>query len=293
MKLNFEAIDLHRQSDYLTFFNACPQKASEYSFINLWGWAEKYGLYWAWTEELVIIKQTLPEIVYWAPVGPWEEIDWKAFFKKHIEQGTKFVRVPEDLLSLWKNSIEHDLKIDETRGHWDYIYSVPELVELRGKRFHKKRNLLNKFEKSYEYKYIPLSPDMIDMALAMQQDWCTWRDCESSESLSAENDAISRVLNCEGKLENITGGAILVENNMVGYTVAENVTDDTVVIHFEKGDPDYKGVYQAINQMFLKNMDEKITTVNREQDLNDEGLRKAKMSYNPVDFIKKYSVTVQ
>ncbi len=292
MKMDFESIDLHRQSDYLARFNACPQKASEYSFINLWGWAENYGLYWAWTEELVVIKQTRPEIVYWAPVGPWEEIDWQEFFLKYFEQETQFVRVPENLLSSWKNVIKRDLEVDETRGHWDYLYSIPELVGLAGKRFHKKRNLLNQFKKNYDYTYVPLGPDMIDMALAMQRDWCTWRDCESSESLSAENSAISRVLNCEGKLENITGGAILIENNMVAYTVAETLIDDTLLIHFEKGNPDYKGVYQGINQMFLNKMDDKFRIVNREQDLGDEGLRKAKMSYNPVDFIKKYSIRV-
>jgi hypothetical protein len=63
------------------------------------------------------------------------------------------------------------------------------------------------------------------------------------------------------------------------------------VIHFEKGNHEYKGVYQAINQMFLEHSENNFEFVNREQDLGDEGLRKAKLSYNPVDFIKKYRVT--
>jgi hypothetical protein len=82
-----------------------------------------------------------------------------------------------------------------------------------------------------------------------------------------------------------------VEGIIVAYTIAEKLDPDTVVVHYEKGCPDYKGVYQAINQMFLENLQGAFKWVNREQDLGEEGLRKAKLSYNPVDFLKKYRVT--
>jgi hypothetical protein len=85
----------------------------------------------------------------------------------------------------------------------------------------------------------------------------------------------------------------MVDQKMAAYTVAETLTDDTVLIHFEKGDTEYKGVYQAINQMFLENSAADYRDyryVNREQDLNDEGLRKAKLSYLPVEFLQKYRV---
>ena len=64
-----------------------------------------------------------------------------------------------------------------------------------------------------------------------------------------------------------------------------------VLIHFEKGNPDYKGSYQAINQMFLDEVKDQFEYVNREQDLGDEGLRKAKMSYHPIAFVKKFCVS--
>jgi hypothetical protein len=64
------------------------------------------------------------------------------------------------------------------------------------------------------------------------------------------------------------------------------------VIHFEKGDPEYKGSYQAINQMFLEQDPSPSTLVNREQDLGSEGLRKAKLSYHPVDYVRKYQVSL-
>jgi len=293
MAQNFEAIRLNKQKDYLDRFYRCPQKSSDYSFANLWGWSDEYGIYWAWSDDVIWIKQTIPEEVFWAPIGPWPDIDWRRCFDRHFEEPTTFCRIPEELSRLWENHIEDRIRSEDERAHWDYIYDVKELVELKGNRFHNKKNLVNQFKKNYDYQYVPFNTQMIDLALAMQEDWCTWRDCESSEALSAENRSISRILENWSKIDGLTGGALLVERKMVAYTIAEQLSKDTIVIHFEKGNPDYKGAYQAINQMFLEHDGKPYVFVNREQDLGDEGLRKAKLSYHPVDFVKKNRVFVK
>ena len=293
MPLDFEPINLEMQDEYLKTFSVSPQKTSDYSFTNLLGWSEEYGLRWAWSNQLVWIKQTIPEENFWAPVGPWEAVDWDRCVSSCFNGQTPFIRIPENLLEIWKGNIGQRIIVEETRGDWDYLYSVSDLVELRGNRFHKKKNLLNQFRKKYDFKYIPFGPEIIDMAKGMQEDWCTWRDCESSEALSAENRAISRTLNQWEKLEGIIGGAIMVNEEMAAYTIAESLSEEMLVIHFEKGGPSYKGVYQAINQMFLEHSGNKFKTVNREQDLDNEGLRKSKLSYNPTGFLKKYRVILK
>jgi len=290
MLLDFEPINLDKQLEYFNHFTACSEKASDYSFVNLWGWAEEYGLFWAWTDELVWIKQTRPQVAYWAPVGAWASIDWHECFHKYVSNDTLFMRVPENLLQCWKRDMEKRLAIEEARGHWDYLYSFTDLVELKGNRFHKKRNLLNQFKRKYDFKYASFGKEIIELAKAMQEDWCTWRDCESSESLLAENNAILRILNSSQRLEGLSGGAVMVEEKMAAYTVAERISDDTLLIHFEKGDPAFKGGYQAINQVFLEHSAGDLSIVNREQDLDNPGLRRAKLSYHPLGFVKKYRV---
>jgi hypothetical protein len=292
MSLNFEPITLDKQKEYSKHFALCSQKASDYSFVNLWGWAGEYGLSWAWSDNLVWIKQTVPEEMLWAPVGDWESVDWKKCFSEYFDSETLFDRMPEKLLNLWEDRFNHLISFDESRGHWDYVYSVSELIELKGKRFHKKKNLLNQFRKHYDFEYVPFGTQMIHKAIELQEDWCIWRDCESSDLLSAENRTISKILTQWETIKNLTGGAIIVNQKMAGYTIAESLTDDTLVIHFEKGNPDYKGIYQAINQMFLKHSGNTFEFVNREQDLDIQGLRKAKLSYHPVDFIKKYKIAL-
>ncbi len=287
----FEPLSLKKSEEYRKRWAACPQKASDYSFGNLWGWAEEYGLEWAFGQSHVWIRQTRPKTVYWAPVGPWADVDWSRC--PTLAEGGDFIRVPKDLTVLWEEALPGRMRTKEARDHWDYIYSVPDLIGLRGNRFHRKKNLLNQFKKKYDYEYSGLTSDCVEETLDMQQQWCSWRDCEEASTLAAENKAIFRVLQSWDRLPHLIGGALRVEGRMAAYTVAEPLDDETIVIHFEKGRGEFKGVYQAVNQMFLEHSAPNFKYVNREQDIGDEGLRKAKLSYNPTTFLEKYLVTVE
>jgi len=290
MREDFAPISLDRREEYLERLARCPQITSDYSFGNLWGWAEEYGLRWRFGESHVWILQTKPQEVFWAPVGPWTDVDWPSC--PCLARGLDFIRVPEKLCELWRRAMPDRLDLVESREHWDYVYSVPELVELRGNRFHKKKNLLSQFLRTYDYEYKPLTPDCVEETLEMQRQWFSWRDPEESSALIAENTAIVRVLQNWDRIPGLVGGALRVDGEMIAYTVAEALTPEMLVIHFEKGRPGFKGIYQAINQMFLADAGTGYAEVNREQDLGDEGLRHAKQSYNPSRFLKKCLATV-
>ncbi|MBF0450639.1 MAG: DUF2156 domain-containing protein [Candidatus Magnetomorum sp.] len=291
MSLHFEPITMNRQKDYLKYLSKMTQKTSDYSFVNIRGWAEEYALTWAFTDHLLWIKQAQPEEQLWAPVGDWHLTDWPAVFKD-IALPVTFTRIPEKLIAIWKDCLPLSLEIIDERDHWDYIYSTKDLIELRGNRYHKKKNLLNQFVKKYDYQYHTVTPERIDETLAMQEDWCSWRNCESDDTLSSENRAIENVLKSYRAYDNICGGSILVNQLITAYTIGEFFSEDTMLIHFEKGCPMIKGAYQAINQFFLKNEASDTVWVNREQDIGDAGLRKAKLSYHPSFFLKKYRVNV-
>jgi len=291
MNLSFEPISLERQEDYLEILSRCPQLASDYSFLNLWAWSQEYELSWAWDGDLIWIRQNQPDNFLWAPVGAWDAVDWPSRFHDNRTAQAVFTRVPEMLANLWRERLPQQANIEDERGNWDYLYNVRDLIELQGNRYHKKKNLLNQFNRNYAFTYLPFGADLVELAMAMQTDWCTWRDCESSDILTSENRAIFRILKEWRKLNGLFGGALMIDGSMVAYTLAEALTRDKVLIHFEKGDTQYKGIYQAINQQFLANSASDYTIVNREQDLNDEGLRKAKLSYHPIDYLQKYRVT--
>ncbi len=292
MQLSFEPIDIERQSAYHQKLFQSAQISSDYSFINLFSWEEEYGLQWAWQDPLVWIKQTRPTEMLWAPMGDWQSVPWRDVLQAAASCCPQIIRVPEVLLEIMKTQSGRTIEIAEAREHWDYLYDRRELVELSGNRFHKKKNLLNQFRNKYDATYLPLGPKMAAEARDLQEDWCFWRDCEANDTLAAENNAIAKVLDNWQQLTGLTGGALSVEEVLMAYTVAEVMPNNSLVIHFEKACPDFKGGYQAINQMFLENDSSTCTIVNREQDLGDEGLRKAKLSYNPVDYVRKFRVTL-
>ncbi|MDL2267322.1 phosphatidylglycerol lysyltransferase domain-containing protein [Desulfovibrio sp. OttesenSCG-928-G15] len=292
MKDDYTSISFDGMQEYLALLSKNTSRASDYSFANLWGWAPHYGLEWRFDGTLCWIRQTRPNLVYWAPVGPWDLVDdWSR--NPEMASGSRFIRVPHALCEQWSVALGEGVEVEESRGQWDYLYLASELTTLSGNRFHKKKNLFKQFEKQYHYEYQSLSARCVETVLNMQTEWCRWRDCESSEALLAENDAVARVLAHWNDIPGLCGGIIRIDGVPVAYTLAEPLNQDTLIIHFEKAAGGIKGGYQAINYLFCNDEGKKYTYINREQDLDDEGLRQAKLSYNPVDFSKKCSVLIR
>jgi hypothetical protein len=289
--MDFTSLSLDLQDTYRTLFSMTPEKSSDYSFVTLWGWhafaryeiAMAYGLAW-----LRVSPAGTPQ--WCSPVGNWHTVDWEEVLRKEFPEGATFERVPKALATLLSRTLPNRIEMEPQRPEWEYVYSVREMVELSGNRYHKKKNLLSQFLKYPDWSFEPLVAEKIPEVLAMQADWCAWKNCMGSPVLAAENEAILRVLGSWSDLSGLKGGILRVGNRIVAYTVAEALTEDTLVIHFEKGDTEYKGAYQAINQVFLECMGAGFSWVNREQDAGEQGLRQAKMSYHPAHFVEKYRI---
>ena len=291
MNHEYSPISLAGMHQYLDLLKATDCKASDYSFANIFGWGPYYQLEWRFDGTLCWLRQQKPTPCYWAPVGPWDAVkDWRAC--PEFASGASFIRVPENLASIWSGVMGDAVVVEEARGQWDYLYLSSELATLSGNRFHKKKNLLNQFQKQYTYEYQFITPGCVDEVMNMQEDWCRWRDCEASETLLAENDAVARVLAHWHHIPGLCGGIIRIDGEPVAYTMAEPLDSETLIIHFEKAASNLKGAYQAINWLFCNDMGVRFKYINREQDLDDEGLRQAKLSYNPVDFTRKSTVKV-
>lgn len=288
----FSPITLEDMNRYREFHAASGTRAADYSFTNIWGWAEHYGLEWRFTDKLCWIRQTKPFVRDWAPMGWWKDVDWAA--TEEVASGKEFYRVPKPLRLLWEEQLPKGIEAEESRGQWDYLYKTEELAALSGNRFHKKKNLFNQYLKKYpDHAYLPLTIECVEAVLQMQEEWCNWHESPESDALKAENKAIFRVLSNWDRLPGLSGGFIADGGKVIAYTVGEQLTQDTLVIHFEKGNTEYKGIYQAINCFFARENVERFALINREQDLDDEGLRKAKESYNPVDYVRKHTVRIK
>lgn len=177
----------------------------------------------------------------------------------------------------------------EDRDDADYVYSVKDLAELKGSKYHSKKNLLNQFTEKYNYEFLELDESMIEKCLVFQKKWCKVRTCDNEYSLAMENTLVQTLLRGFNKL-GLFGGIILIDNECQAFTLAEKLNQNTCVVHVEKGNTEYKGIYQAINQLFCQNIQGKYKFVNREQDMGYAGLRKAKLSYHPHNLVAKFDL---
>jgi len=166
------------------------------------------------------------------------------------------------------------------------------LIELKGRKYHRKRNHIKQFQEKYSFQYIPLAPEWIPQCLQLQTEWCDLRDCEASPGLLNESLAIKEAFTHFEEL-GVKGGAILINGKVEAFTLGDPLNPETIVIHIEKANPAYEGLYPTINQAFLEHQGSGYTYVNREQDLGEEGLRKAKESYFPHHLVNKYTITLE
>lgn len=174
--------------------------------------------------------------------------------------------------------------VTEDRDNFDYLYHREALAALRGRAFQKKRNLVHVFERLHEYQAEALSPDRVADALAVLEGWRTTAT-DQADYLPAK-EALEHSADF-----GLSGRIYYVDARPVGYTLGELAAGgEMFVVHYEKAVPGMKGLYQVINMDFARSLPVSVTLMNREQDLGDEGLRQAKLTYRPCGFVKKFRV---
>lgn len=291
MNLNFKEIKIEDKAIFDNFFLKHSIKISEYTFTNLFVWNDfriiEYAIY---KDKLVIKAECENERYLLPPIGDNLNSD---FYNELIEYGIKnniryIKRVCEDSI----NNITKigDLKIIEDRDNFDYVYDTKELVELNGSKYSSKRGFVKKFLDTYDYEYRSFNEEYKKECLDLAEKWVLNK---KTEDKTAKNEfiAINKLLNYYDLLK-VKSGIILIEGKVKAFAFGEKLNKNTFVIHFEKADTDFVGIYQTINKIFIeKECYHKFEFINREQDLGIPGIRKAKMSYYPLFMIKKYNVS--
>lgn len=179
------------------------------------------------------------------------------------------------------------------RDYFDYIYLRTDLATLRGKKFQPKRNHINRFKATYpHYEYQELTPALVPECLRLENSWCQANDCAENQALQDERRSMTTALQHIDELD-IRGGVLRVDGRMVAFTYGAPINADTFDTCVEKADTSIDGAYAMINYEFANHLPDTFTYINREEDLGLEGLRKAKLSYQPEVLLEKYIVTLR
>ncbi len=261
-------------------------------------WRKAYNIQWTVEENFLCVKACWEgETFFLPPFGPEEGLGQvlESMLEHAKENHFPFMlQGVEKIMVEWLEKVrpEYFLCTPE-RDNFDYIYVTKDLIELKGRKFHTKKNHVNSFRKKHpNYRYVPLTAEMTKQCIDFMVEWCNERGCVKGDSIDCERNAIVEAMRHFATLK-FEGGAIFIEEKMIAFTFGEMNNEDTAVIHVEKGLMEYKGVYGVINQEFCAHHWAHSEYVNREEDMGIEGLRKAKESYHPIKMVEKYIVTIK
>ena len=293
--LNFHKITLDDKPLADSFFKKSSFFGNELSFASLFNWKDTYSTEICEKDGILFFRgEDSFGKFYHAPLGcnSKDEMKNAVLELKNLENG-KTVRLfnfSADEKRLLEEAFGDEIKITENRDNSDYIYEQEKLANLSGKKLHAKRNHINKFKAKYpNYEIIQMKESDHDECMELN---LRWREENSSyikdeAPMIAENHAISNaiknfdVLGCKGLI-------LRVDGKTVGFTLGSERNSEVFVTHFEKALFSYEGSYAMINREMASYLNG-YKYINREDDVGDEGLRKAKMSYQPCFIAVKYN----
>jgi hypothetical protein len=302
MNLQFKPIEAKDIAKISQFYALRPNKTCDSVYLDCFIWKDYYHVKYAVSDgkalQFLMEKDGEP----FSAMPMCREEDLPHYFQELKDYFNQVLKKPLRILLADENAVGY-LKLDpelfeikEQEDLKDYLYDAQAMRTLAGKKLHKKKNHLNSFLREYEgrYEYRILCCSDRDEVLYFLDKW--WENkveaAEFVRQLDYEVMGVHDILkNCS--VLNVKMAGVFIDGKLKAFTIGTyNALEKMAVIHIEKADPNIKGLYQFINQQFLIHAyPEEMVLVNREDDVGMEGLRKAKMSYYPIAFARKYGVT--
>jgi hypothetical protein len=290
----FRPIQLGDRDIIKKILDGYQPQTSEWTFTNLFIWRSHYGFQWSlYRDWLIVLSNTdrHPEYLL-GPIGPPPRLDPTRMLLEWLrdEKGIAAARIERaDQRTVSEIGGAKGFVIEPTRDQFDYVYRSEDLVNLAGRKYHSKRNHINKLTRSYSFTYAPLLDDHLKACLDLADTWCEWHRCEEDLNLIGEWDAVRESL-ANYQVLGIKGGVILIEDQVKAFALGELLNPQVAIVHIEKADPEIPGLYSLINQQFCEHHFQDVAFINREQDLGEPGLRKAKLSYYPDHLVEKFRI---
>uniref|UniRef100_UPI0035A00C73 DUF2156 domain-containing protein n=1 Tax=Prevotella heparinolytica TaxID=28113 RepID=UPI0035A00C73 len=282
--ISFKDIELSDRELITRYTQNSPRRNCDLSFSNLCSWRFLYNTQFAILDGYLLLKfWAEEELVYMMPIGNGDlKKVLEALIEDAHQEGKPFclLGICSGMCSELETFMPGKFQFTADRDYADYLYLRTDLATLSGKKLQAKRNHVNKFKRTYNYEYTPITPDRIQECLELEAIWCKANNCDQHEGTGNERRALVYALRHFDEL-GLMGGILHVDGKIVAFTFGMPINQDTFGVHVEKADTSIDGTYAMINHEFAKHIPEQYIYINREEDLGIEGLRKAKLSYQP------------
>jgi hypothetical protein len=282
---DFKPVGLEDQDVFKDYLERDPSEICELNFANIFMWKGSEHPRWTILNgSLCVFVEPDFEAPYFLPPLGGERV--AETIGQCLSHAPRLSRVPQALVE----RCGAGFKVEEDPGNFDYIYSRQELAELKGKKFDGKRNRIRKFESTFAHEYHILTQADVPGCHRLLEDWFEEKR-NGDPYMRAERTAIVQALASFERL-GLKGGVVKVGGRIEAFTMGGRLTAGMAVIPIEIANPGLVGLAQWINREFICREWPAYAFINREQDMNIEGLRKAKLSYQPVRLVKKFNLTL-
>ncbi len=294
---HFKKLELSDRETIESFVSEYPPY-SDFNFTSLWSYNVHDEAEFSFLNDNLVVKfhDYITGEPFYTFIGENKPVETvETLLKSAQENGLahKLKLIPEVVAKALAN-YKHNFSIVEDHANHDYVYSVKDHAELKGRLFQDKRQLVNHFTKNYpDHKVSFLDVREWGAREEVVKLFLTWEEIKhaSKEETEHEFRAVNRILDAAQHLNLQTIG-IYVNNNLIAFSISNVCQGNHAVAHFEKVHKDFKGASAVIRHEVAKHMQKKnVEFINYEQDLGIEGLRKAKQYWNPTHFLKKYTIS--
>ena len=253
-------------------------------------WRDLYNYRFALYENSLFIMTNAKQRLYLLPFS--DDLEKAVnILAENTEGGLEnisFLACEGQRLDEFKKVYADSFSINPSRDDFEYIYSSKDLIELKGSKYHTKRNHISFFTREFDWTYEPITKENVSDVILMAEKWKDLMNkIKKSESISAEYESTKFMLSHMDEL-NIKGGLIRANGNVAAFTYGSPINSRVFDIHVEKALPEYRTAYAVINREFARHCLSDYEYINREDDMGLEGLRAAKLSYHPTLLLKKY-----
>jgi hypothetical protein len=288
---DYKPITLEDKKVFDKNYEKYPPVHSDNVFTTLISWKEYANYCYTIIEDnLLIMSKIKDKIQLRPPSGKRNKVVFDQILKLAKAQDSEFpISVIDNSTKKWMTNNYPEIELTPRREFFDYVYLSSDIAELGGSDYSKIRNRLNKFKRNFDYSIEKISENNMPEIREFLKRWCLWKDCESDPILENEKKAILYSMEHFFDL-NLSGISIIINDAIEAIAVYEKMDSETIIVHYEKGSPDYDGIYKAVNQETAKIIQKNFKYINRESDMGIPGLRKAKMSYRPHHMVEVFAV---
>lgn len=291
--MEWKQITLAQKQVMENFYQYRISRGCEQTFGNNYLWSDIYRTKVGYVEDCMVFRTEKTHSVSF-PIGeqPLRAIPRLREYMKEIGEPFRMGLVIPEQFAMLENAFPGEFNIEYRRHEADYIYRTESLMTLAGKKLHAKRNHINRFrENNPDWTFEVITDENVGECIEMAKVWIETTPGGNTEEKKQEVEVNIRALRERDSI-GLDAGLLRAGGRVIAFSLGEPMGKDTYVVHIEKAFGDIQGAYPMINREFASYFAKNYLYINREEDLGEEGLRKAKLSYYPEMIYEKGLVTL-